>query len=142
MRDTPDAVVIGAGANGLVAANDLADAGWDVLALEAEPDPGGAVRSGELTLPGFVHDRFSAFYPLGAASPVLKALDLDRYGLRWRTGEPRRSPTPQCAALLLTGAALHTDLAPDDAAGSMFGPFCAASAGRSAFPSLRAVPVG
>jgi phytoene dehydrogenase-like protein len=79
-----DAVVIGAGPNGLVAANLLADAGWSVVVLEAEPDPGGAVRSGELTLPGFVHDRFSAFYPLGGASPVLAALGLDRYGLRWR----------------------------------------------------------
>jgi phytoene dehydrogenase-like protein len=79
-----DAVVIGAGPNGLVAANLLADAGWSVVVLEAEPDPGGAVRSGELTLPGFVHDRFSAFYPLGGASPVIKGLGLERYGLRWR----------------------------------------------------------
>jgi phytoene dehydrogenase-like protein len=67
-----------------VAANLLADAGWSVVVLEAEPDPGGAVRSGELTEPGFVHDRFSAFYPLGAASPVITGLGLDRYGLRWR----------------------------------------------------------
>ncbi|MEW6474105.1 MAG: NAD(P)/FAD-dependent oxidoreductase [Actinomycetota bacterium] len=79
-----DAVVIGAGPNGLVAANLLADAGWSVVVLEAEPDPGGAVRSGELTEPGFVHDRFSAFYPLGAASPVIGGLGLERYGLRWR----------------------------------------------------------
>ena len=79
-----DAVVIGAGPNGLVAANLLADAGWSVVVLEAEPDPGGAVRSGELTAPGFLHDRFSAFYPLGAASPVLRGLELERYGLRWR----------------------------------------------------------
>jgi phytoene dehydrogenase-like protein len=84
MGDTPDAIVVGAGPNGLVAANFLADAGWNVLVLEAEPEPGGAVRSGELTLPGFIHDRFSAFYPLGAASPVLGRLDLDRYGLLWR----------------------------------------------------------
>ena len=80
----PDAVVVGAGHNGLVAANLLADACWDVTVLEAEPDPGGAVRSGELTLPGFVHDRFSAFYPLAAASPVLRRLHLEEFGLRWR----------------------------------------------------------
>src|SRR4051794_3636525 len=62
----------------------LADAGWEVHVLEAEPDPGGAVRSGELTLPGYVHDRFSAFYPLGVASPHIRALRLDEHGLRWR----------------------------------------------------------
>jgi phytoene dehydrogenase-like protein len=79
-----DAVVIGAGPNGLVAANMLADVGWRVLVLEAQPDPGGAVRSAELTHPGFVHDLCSAFYPLGLASPVMRRLDLGSYGLRWR----------------------------------------------------------
>jgi phytoene dehydrogenase-like protein len=72
----PDAVVIGAGHNGLVAANVLADAGWSVLVVEAEHEPGGAVRSGELIEPGFVHDRFSAFFPLAAATPVFRALGL------------------------------------------------------------------
>ena len=57
-----DAIVVGSGPNGLVAANLLADAGWSVLVLEAESEPGGAVRSGEITVPGFVHDRFSAFH--------------------------------------------------------------------------------
>ena len=80
---TADAVVIGAGPNGLVAANLLADAGWDVLVLEAQPEPGGAVRSAEVTAPGFSSDLFSAFYPLGLASPVLKGLELERHGLRW-----------------------------------------------------------
>lgn len=84
-----DAVVIGSGPNGLVAANILADAGWSVHVLEAEPDPGGAVRSGELTLPGFVHDRFSSFYPLAAVSPAIRALKLEEHGLRWR-----RHPLP------------------------------------------------
>jgi phytoene dehydrogenase-like protein len=78
-----DAVVIGAGPNGLVAANVLADAGWDVVVLESADTPGGAVRTAELTLPGFQHDVFSAFYPLAAASPVLRALDLERHGLEW-----------------------------------------------------------
>jgi len=80
---SPDAVVIGAGPNGLVAANLLADAGWSVVVLEAAAEPGGAVKTAEVTAPGFRNDLFSAFYPLAAASPVLRALSLDRYGLRW-----------------------------------------------------------
>jgi phytoene dehydrogenase-like protein len=71
-----DAVVIGAGHNGLVAANVLADAGWSVLVVEADEEPGGAVRSGELVEPGFVNDRYSAFFPLAAASPVFRRLGL------------------------------------------------------------------
>ncbi|HEX2087338.1 MAG TPA: NAD(P)/FAD-dependent oxidoreductase [Solirubrobacteraceae bacterium] len=79
----PDAIVIGAGPNGLTGANFLADAGWDVLVLEAQPEPGGAVRSAELCEPGFLADCFSAFYPLGIASPHLRALDLGAHGLEW-----------------------------------------------------------
>jgi len=79
-----DAVVIGAGPNGLVAANVLADAGWDVVLCEAEDEPGGAVRSGEVVEPGFVHDRFSSFYPFATISPSLNAFDLQDHGLRWR----------------------------------------------------------
>jgi phytoene dehydrogenase-like protein len=81
--DSADAVVIGAGHNGLVAANILADAGWEVVVCDASDEPGGAVRSGELTAPGFVSDLFSAFYPLGAASPILRRLELPAYGLEW-----------------------------------------------------------
>ena len=84
MTDAADAVVIGAGPNGLVAANALADAGWDVLVLEANPEVGGAVRSAEVTAPGFCNDLFSAFYPLAAASPVISDLDLGAHGLVWR----------------------------------------------------------
>ncbi len=79
-----DAVVVGAGHNGLVAANLLADAGWDVLVIEATDSPGGAVRSAEITAPGYLSDLCSAFYPLGAGSPVMKELGLHGYGLRWR----------------------------------------------------------
>ena len=81
-----DAVVIGAGPNGLVAANVLADAGWSVDVLEAQPEPGGAVRTAELIEPGFRHDVFSAFYPLAAASPAFRRLELERYGLEWCHG--------------------------------------------------------
>jgi phytoene dehydrogenase-like protein len=78
-----DAVVIGSGPNGLVAANLLADAGWQVVVVEAAATPGGAVRTAEITAPGFRNDLFSAFYPFGAASPVMQRLQLDRWGLRW-----------------------------------------------------------
>lgn len=79
---TVDAVVIGAGHNGLVAAANLADAGWDVVVLEAQPDPGGAVRSAEL-IPGYISDLYSAFYPMSVASPAIRALHLEDHGLRW-----------------------------------------------------------
>ncbi|HEX2161947.1 MAG TPA: NAD(P)/FAD-dependent oxidoreductase, partial [Thermoleophilaceae bacterium] len=82
-----DAVVIGAGHNGLVAANMLAERGWSVLVVEAQDLPGGAVKSGEITEPGFTSDLFSAFYPLAAASPAIRALGLERQGLRWRRSE-------------------------------------------------------
>jgi phytoene dehydrogenase-like protein len=78
----PDAVVIGSGPNGLVAANLLADEGWSVEVLEAQPLPGGAVKSSELE-PGYVVDDFSAFYPLAAASPAMRRLELEHWGLRW-----------------------------------------------------------
>jgi phytoene dehydrogenase-like protein len=79
----PDAVIVGSGPNGLVAANKLADEGWDVVVLEAADQPGGAVKSAELIEPGFVNDVFSAFYPLAAASPAIGSLQLERWGLRW-----------------------------------------------------------
>ena len=85
---------IGAGPNGLVAANQLLDAGWSVLVLEAQPDVGGAVRSDREVHPDFVHDTFSAFYPLAAASPTIRSFRLEEHGLRWRhapavLGHPR-----------------------------------------------------
>lgn len=81
---TLSAVVIGAGHNGLVAANLLADAGWRVLVVEASDRPGGAVASDESLHEGFVTDWFSAFYPLGVASSALRGLELERWGLEWR----------------------------------------------------------
>ena len=83
MSQTWDAVVVGSGPNGLVAANRLADAGWSVAVLEAQPTYGGAVRSDSEVHDGFVHDTFSAFYPLAVASPALASLDLEQHGLAW-----------------------------------------------------------
>ena len=79
-----DAVVVGAGPNGLVAANHLADAGWSVLVLEAQPEVGGAVRSDRGVHPDYVHDTFSAFYPLAAISPTIRSFGLEEHGLSWR----------------------------------------------------------
>ena len=78
-----DAVVIGSGPNGLVAANLLADRGWEVTVLEAQNAPGGAVRSDSEVHPGFVHDTFSSFYPLAAVSPTIRGLHLEGFGLHW-----------------------------------------------------------
>ena len=81
---TYDAVVVGAGPNGLVAANRLVDAGWSVLVLESSPRAGGAVHSDRAVDPEFEHDTFSSFYPLGAVSPALLGLHLEDHGLVWR----------------------------------------------------------
>jgi phytoene dehydrogenase-like protein len=97
-----DAVVIGAGHNGLVAANLLADAGWDVVVLEATGQAGGAVQTAALTAPGFRNDLCAAFFPLGAASPVLQELELSRYGLAWRHAPAvvaQILPDDRCAVL-------------------------------------------
>jgi phytoene dehydrogenase-like protein len=78
-----DAVVVGAGPNGLAAAVALAEAGRTVLVLEQGEEPGGGARSAELTLPGFVHDICSTVHPLGIASPFFRRLPLAAHGLRW-----------------------------------------------------------
>lgn len=78
-----DAVVVGAGPNGLAAAITLAKAGCSVLVVEAKETVGGGTRSAELTLPNFVHDVCSAIHPMGAASPFLNSLELKDFGLEW-----------------------------------------------------------
>ena len=100
-----DAVVVGAGPNGLVAANRLADAGWSVLLLEQQAEVGGAVRSDREVHPDFVHDTFSAFYPLAAASPAIRSFALEDHGLAGRhapavlghplPGRPLGDPAPR-----------------------------------------------
>ncbi len=82
-RSHYDALVIGAGPNGLSAAIVLAQAGRSVLVLEAAATVGGGVRTGELTRPGFLHDICSAIHPLSLTSPFLRHLPLAQYGLEW-----------------------------------------------------------
>jgi phytoene dehydrogenase-like protein len=78
-----DAIVVGAGPNGLAAAIALARAGVSVRVLEAADAVGGGARSAELTLPGFVHDVCSAIHPLAVASPFLRTVPLEAHGVEW-----------------------------------------------------------
>jgi phytoene dehydrogenase-like protein len=105
----PEAVVIGAGPNGLAAAIALARAGVSVLVVEAHDEPGGGTRSAELTLPGFVHDVCSGVHPLGVLSPFFRELPLEEHGLAWKV--PRASvahPLDEGPAVLLRRSLEHT----------------------------------
>lgn len=81
--DSLDAIVVGAGPNGLAAGITLARAGRSVVVYEAASTPGGGARSAELTLPGFLHDPCSAIHPTALASPFFRSLGLERHGLEW-----------------------------------------------------------
>ena len=78
-----DAVVVGAGPNGLAAAITFARAGHSVLVIEGKSTIGGGNRTAELTLPGFRHDVCAAVHPLVVGSPFLRSLPLERYGVEW-----------------------------------------------------------
>jgi phytoene dehydrogenase-like protein len=96
------ACVIGSGPNGLSAAIVLAQAGLHVDVLEAEPTPGGAARTMELTLPGFWHDFGSAVHPLAVGSPFFSSLPLQDYGLEWiHSPSPLAHPLDDGTAVIL-----------------------------------------
>jgi phytoene dehydrogenase-like protein len=118
MIGTAEAVVVGSGPNGLAAAIRLAQAGRRVTVLERAATPGGSVRSAELTLPGFVHDRCAAVFPLAVASPFFRALDLNRHGLSWAFPEaPLAHPLDDGSAVVLHRSVARTaeTLGPDAA---------------------------
>ncbi|MFF3766522.1 phytoene desaturase family protein [Streptomyces sp. NPDC001922] len=137
-----DAIVVGAGPNGLAAAVTLARAGLRVTVLEAAPTIGGGTRSGELTVPGVLHDHCSAVHPLGPLSPFLRSLRLERYGLLWRRPEVELAhPLDSGAAPALVRSAAETavGLGTDGAAWlRLFAPL-AADLGRLAEDVLRPV---
>jgi phytoene dehydrogenase-like protein len=96
------ACVVGSGPNGLAAAIVLARAGLEVDVFEAEPTPGGAARTMELTLPGFLHDFGSAVHPLGAGSPFFSSLPLQNHGLQWiHSPAPLAHPLDDGTAVVL-----------------------------------------
>ncbi|MBQ0888002.1 NAD(P)/FAD-dependent oxidoreductase [Streptomyces sp. RM72] len=98
-----DAVVVGAGPNGLTAAVELARRGFSVAVFEAQGTVGGGARTEELTLPGFRHDPCSAAHPLGINSPAFRDLPLQRYGLEWlHPGLPMAHPFPDGSAAVLS----------------------------------------
>jgi len=94
-----NAIVVGSGPNGLACAAALARDGVGVTVLEAEDTIGGGARSGELTVPGLLHDLCSAVHPMAVGSPLLESLELDRHGLEWRW------PEVDCAHPLDDGSA-------------------------------------
>ena len=83
MAEDLDAVVVGAGPNGLSAAVALAQRGASVRVIEGHEEIGGGTRTAELTLPGCRHDVCSAVHPMGVLSPYLRTLPLDEHGLTW-----------------------------------------------------------
>jgi len=104
-----DAVVVGAGPNGLTAAVELARRGFSVAVFEAKETVGGGARTEELTLPGFRHDPCSAAHPLGINSPAFRALPLQRHGLQWLQPElPMAHPFPDGTAAVLARSVAET----------------------------------
>lgn len=119
-----DAVIVGAGPNGLTAGARLATRGWSVCVLEAADTVGGGCRTTELDVPGVRHDICAAAHPLGIASPAFAALQLERYGVTWRHGETVAAhPLDHGdAALLYRDLATTTAQFDNDRWATLFGP--------------------
>jgi phytoene dehydrogenase-like protein len=110
-----DAVIVGSGINSLACAALLARAGWDVCVLERETELGGAIKTGQLTEPGYAHDVFSAWHPLWVGGPAHAELadELAARGLEYlNTDLPTATAFPDGGASFLstdaeTNAAEH-----------------------------------
>jgi phytoene dehydrogenase-like protein len=101
-RSRYDAVIVGAGPNGLSAAITLARAGHSVVVFEGHETPGGGARTLPLTLPGFIHDVCSAIHPMGIGSPFFRSLPLEQHGLQWIQPDiPLAHPLPDGTAAVL-----------------------------------------
>jgi phytoene dehydrogenase-like protein len=128
-------VVIGSGPNGLAAAILLARAGRKVTVYEANAQIGGGTRSGELTIPGFVHDICSAVHPMAIASPCFDLFPLAAHGLEWiQPPAPLAHPLDDGTAVVLERSvrATSANLGEDGPAwGRLMGPFA------RAWPELR-----
>lgn len=99
MSEKYDAIIIGSGPNGLSAAIRLQQMGLKTAVYEQASEPGGAVRTAEVTLPGFKHDLGSAIHPLGLASPFFQTLPLSQFNLEWiDPGIPFAHPFPDGTA--------------------------------------------
>jgi phytoene dehydrogenase-like protein len=104
LNRTYDAVIVGSGVNSLTCAAFLARAGWGVAVLEREGELGGAVRTAELTEPGYLHDVFSAWHPLWVGGPAHAELgeELGRHGLEYlNTDLPTATAYPDGGAAFL-----------------------------------------
>jgi phytoene dehydrogenase-like protein len=111
-RSACDAVVVGSGPNGLAAAITLAREGLSVRVLEAQPTPGGAVRSADLTRPGFTHDLGAAVFAFLPASPLFRTLPLADYGLELiQPPAPLAHPLDDGTAVLLERSVAETSQA-------------------------------
>jgi phytoene dehydrogenase-like protein len=100
-----DAVIVGSGINSLACAALLSRAGWDVCVLEREAELGGAVKTAELTEPGYVHDVFSAWHPLWVGGPAHAELgeELAARGLEYlNTEQPTATAFPDGGSAFLS----------------------------------------